>query len=370
MSGLDLTSLSDQELDELEKKFERERSRNNSLQMVSKVVANSSYGTMASPYFRLFDVRVAEAITLTGQLLVQWVAQEVNIFLNNRFETKDVDYVCAQDTDSAYLTLSPLTYRQPDKLKLVMEFCEYELTGFIDDCVRDLEARMGVIERRWVFKQETICDRAVWTGKKRYCLNMLVSEAGKLSEPEIKITGIEAVRSTTPEWAREKIKAAIKVLMREDEKAIQQRVKELRVEFMKLAPEELAMPVSASKLSQYATDDWHSIKGTPQHIKATINYNRIVTELKLTDKYNLIAPGEKVKVLNLVEPNPCKVDTIAFTNFLPEEFEVEAYINRAKMFERIIVKPLERIANAMGWTVVKRPSLKGFLKISRADNEV
>lgn len=58
------------------------------------------YGAMASPFFRFFDTRMAEGITLSGQLAVRWVAADINKFLNRACGTDNVDYVIYCDTDS------------------------------------------------------------------------------------------------------------------------------------------------------------------------------------------------------------------------------------------------------------------------------
>ena len=69
---------------------------------------NSLYGAMASPYFRFFDLRMAEGITLTGQLAIQWTANEINKFLNKACGTENTDYIVYCDTDSAYVNLEKI----------------------------------------------------------------------------------------------------------------------------------------------------------------------------------------------------------------------------------------------------------------------
>ena len=69
---------------------------------------NSAYGAIGNQYFRYFDVDMAEAITLSGQLSIRWIAIKLNEFLNTTLETTDYDYVVASDTDSVYLRLDGL----------------------------------------------------------------------------------------------------------------------------------------------------------------------------------------------------------------------------------------------------------------------
>ena len=46
----------------------KEISRLNNLQMAMKIALNSAYGAMGNQYFRYFDIRMAEGITISGQL--------------------------------------------------------------------------------------------------------------------------------------------------------------------------------------------------------------------------------------------------------------------------------------------------------------
>jgi hypothetical protein len=47
-------------------------------QKVRKVNLNSAYGALGSNYFRFFDVDIAEAVTVTGQVVIRWVANDIN----------------------------------------------------------------------------------------------------------------------------------------------------------------------------------------------------------------------------------------------------------------------------------------------------
>ena len=48
----------------------------NNQQAVRKVNLNSAYGALGSNYFRFYDTDLAEAVTLTGQLTIRWIARD------------------------------------------------------------------------------------------------------------------------------------------------------------------------------------------------------------------------------------------------------------------------------------------------------
>jgi len=74
-------------------------------QQCKKIALNSMYGSLGNEYSRWFDVGIAEAITLSGQLSIQWIGEALNRHLNKLFKTTGEDYVIASDTDSVYLKL-------------------------------------------------------------------------------------------------------------------------------------------------------------------------------------------------------------------------------------------------------------------------
>ena len=65
-------------------------------------------------------------------------------------------------------------------------------------------------------KREAIADKAILTAKKRYMLNVYDNEGVRYTEPKLKMMGIEAIKSSTPQACRDSIKKAI----RKDTKAV------------------------------------------------------------------------------------------------------------------------------------------------------
>lgn len=64
-----------------------------------KILLNSLYGALASPYFRYYKIEIAEAITMNGQMIIQRVAKDINSYIQNIMKS-DKDYILGIDTDS------------------------------------------------------------------------------------------------------------------------------------------------------------------------------------------------------------------------------------------------------------------------------
>jgi DNA polymerase elongation subunit (family B) len=65
-----------------------------------KILINSLYGALGNNHFRFYDLRNAEAVTSTGQLVIQWGGHVISNKLNQVLKTNDKDYIVYQDTDS------------------------------------------------------------------------------------------------------------------------------------------------------------------------------------------------------------------------------------------------------------------------------
>ena len=93
--------------------------------MAIKILINSLYGALGNKYFKYFDVRLAEGVTLTGQLTIQWAEKAMNIIMNELLKTNK-DYVIAIDTDSLYVNFGPLVKQlnPKDPVKFLDKICE------------------------------------------------------------------------------------------------------------------------------------------------------------------------------------------------------------------------------------------------------
>jgi len=67
-------------------------------QMGLKVFLNSCYGMLGNQYSRYYNINIAEAITLSGQLSLMWIKNDMNTQLNKEFKNVDADYIIAGDS--------------------------------------------------------------------------------------------------------------------------------------------------------------------------------------------------------------------------------------------------------------------------------
>jgi DNA polymerase elongation subunit (family B) len=345
-------------------------SRCNNIQMSKKILLNSAYGALANQHFRYYSTEMAEGITTAGQLAIRWIDRSINIYINNLLHTKDVDYVIASDTDSIYVTFNNLVCqvfkdtKQTDSTPKIITFLDRiskdKIEPFINSSYEDLHSYVNSYAQKMQMGREVIADKGIWTAKKRYILNVYDSEGVKYKEPKLKIMGIESVRSSTPEWCRNKIQALIKTIINTDEETVMKCILDYREEFNNLSFDKIAFPRSVNGIAKYTSTKSIYNKGTPIHVRGVLLYNHMLRKHKLTKKYQYIREGEKVKFAYLKEPNPLHENVISVATHLPKDFELEKYIDYELQFDKAFLQPIKNILNVLGWQTEKRGSLESF----------
>jgi len=349
-----------------DERLKNDITKNYNIQLSRKIALNSAYGAIGNQYFRYYDVRHAEGITMAGQLTIRWIERDVNEYLNNLLKTKNVTYVVASDTDSIYVKLGGMVDKifkdQSDNRKIVKvldKFSEEKLQPFIDSSFAKLAKYVNAYDQKMIMKREVIANKGIWTAKKRYILNVFNEDGINLKEPKLKIMGIEAVKSSTPAPCRVKIKEALNVIMNKDEPALIEFIENFRTHFKKLPPEEIAYPRSCNNLKKYSSTKDIYLKGTPIHVRGALLYNNLLKKHKLS-KYETIQSGDKIKFISLKEPNTLRENVISFSNQLPKEFKLHQYIDYDEMFTKSFLEPLRFIVNAIGWNFEKKSNLDEF----------
>lgn len=330
-------------------------------QMSIKLLLNSLYGAMGNQYFRYFDQRIAEAITLTGQLTIRWGEVALNNAINKILRTKDKDYVIAIDTDSLYVNLDPMVERLKPKntIDFLDKACK-ELETYLEKAYLELFDVMGGTVNKMVMSREVIADRGIWTAKKRYILNVYDNEGVRYAAPKLKIMGIEAIKSSTPEPCREALKNIFKVIIAGNEGDVQKAIDQFKEYFKTLEAQSIAFPRGITKITEFHHNELIFRKGTPIHARGGLLYNKLLKDLSLTKRHEKIGNGDKIKFAYLRLPNPIKQNVISFPNYLPKEFGLDKYIDYDLQFQKAFLDPLEPILEAIGWSSKERSTLEEF----------
>ncbi len=350
------------------KELVKEIARCNNIQMARKIQLNSAYGAIGNQYFRYFKLANAEAITLSGQVSINWIMNKVNAYLNKILKSTDVDYVIASDTDSLYVNMGPLVesvYKGREKttqsvVSFLDKVCQVEFEKYIENSYEELAEYVNAYEQKMIMKRECIAERGIWTAKKRYILSVWDSEGVRYAEPKLKIKGIEAIKSSTPAPCRKMLKESFNILMSGTEDDMIKFIDQCREEFKSLPPEQIAFPRTASDVRKYHSSSNIYAPKTPIQVRGALLFNHYIKQKNLTNKYSLINNGEKVKFIFLKKPNIIQENVISFIQQFPTELGLDKYIDYELQFEKAFLDPLKTILNIIGWKEEKTVNLESF----------
>ena len=338
-------------------------------QMAIKIMLNSLYGAMSNKWFRYYDIRIAEGITLTGQATIKWGEKVVNHYLNSVLKTEGKDYVIAIDTDSLYVNLGDLVSMYFDSdtahsriVDFLDEVGKTKLEPLFKDAYTEFQRRMNCPTNIMEMAREAIASRAIWTGKKRYVMNVYDNEGVRYAEPKIKVTGLESVRSSTPQVCRTMIEETMRIILREDEITVQKFIAECRDTFKECRVEDIAFPRGVSNIDTYTSNSTIYTKATPMHVRASIMYNYLLKKHNLEKRYVKISNGDKMKFCYMIKPNPCQENVLAFLDILPPEFNYEKYVDYDTQFSKAYLDPINSILQCVGWTTEKISTLEDFFE--------
>jgi len=352
------------------KTLEKEIARCNNIQMAKKISLNSAYGAIGNEHFRYYRLANAEAITLSGQVSIRWIENKMNGYLNKLLSTDKVDYVIASDTDSIYLNLGPVVdkffgNKSDDKVRIVElldKVCKDRLEPFIDASYQELASYVSAYDQKMIMKRENIADRGIWTAKKRYILNVWDSEGVRYKEPKMKIMGLETARSSTPQYFRDKLYAAFKIIIGQTNDELISFVNGVRAETSRRPYEEVAFPRGVNNLEKYKHRTDIYSKGTPIHVRGALLYNWYLKKYGIENKHQRIQEGEKIKFMYLKTPNPIHENAISFFTEIPKEFGIEKYVDYQTQYEKSFLEPLKNVLECVGWTHEKKITLGSFFE--------
>ena len=346
-------------------------------QKALKILLNSYYGATGFPGFRWYDLRMSTSVTLGGQVGIKIAANAVDDFLHTICPNEPSACI-GGDTDSFYVNFGPYA----DKLGLttvdqISDYIKDVLEPVIEQACKKYFDYMNHFEFCLNFKREVIAETGFFLDKKkRYAMLVKDSEGVRFNEPELKVVGLELLRSSTPAAVKPWLEEAILVILANNRHKLVRWLKDKREIYETLPIEDISQNSSVSNISKYLRavykpngefNGYTVIKpttsvigedgvektrglGIPINSMAAINFNDYIWRLKLDKQYEAIREGSKIKLLRL-KPNPYNYEVIGYEGYWNKDFDLTPFIDRDTMFEKTFKQFIRNITNTFGWNL-------------------
>lgn len=263
--------------------------------------------------------------------------------------------------NSSYVSFKPIREAlgfEGSSTELVLKLNK-DLQPYLRNCFLEYAKSFGLKESFLDFELENISNKAVWLGKKKYLLNLVWKDNIEYDKPKQKFTGIEVIQKSTPKIARKTITDTIKWLFDvinydlKDSKDFMSVIKDVKKEFKYCDFEDKCISTGIGEYDKFVLDDEKELilkKGCPIHVRAAANYNYRLFNSKLSNKYEKITKGSRVKWYLTDLPKPYNVFGFIAGSF-PDEFA--PIMDEIKQFEKCVFAPINRIASVTGLEILK-----------------
>lgn len=326
-------------------------------QIASKLLMNSLYGLFANPYSPVFNTVLAEAITLTGQNIIKGTFDFINDYAKKEF---NIDYEVSLfgATDSGYINAAPfLKNKFGNDIKWTKEsvqnYCNYidnEIVPIINkNCTKIVKdvfwSDFSTIE----FKRETMCSHGAFVAKLRYCLLVRNDEGTPVNK--WKYVGLSHMKNEYTKEIKDLLKYLTETMIinKWTNSQFNSEIYAVWEKFNNLTPEEIGIIKGWNTYKEYL-GDFRSEDNTQAHVRAIHYYNDITKRMNLD--LPEISLNEKCQYV-ILNPsyNKYHIDVIGFDFKWPKEFNEEFEIDRLEMFNKIIIKPLEKFIKIQNYSV-------------------
>lgn len=332
-------------------------------QFTIKILINTVYGYFGNKHAPIGDSDIARSITLTGQSVIKQSNKILRQYIHSISGDDSSDPIVYNDTDSSYISIKsivdnlniPFVDDTGKVTKQIYEQAENIENHLNKEITRWSEKYLNSQDSRFVFKRECICDTGIFLQKKRYVLHVLDDEGIPVNK--FKYTGVEVVRSTIPNAIKPYVKKIIETMMSTKELSKTDKVFLDAYETFKSLPvEDIAFVMGVKDYDKYANKctGYNTVKGMPIHTKAAYFYNLMLDKFDISNDYEHISSGDKIRYFYVQQPNKYGLSTIGYKYYLPKEFKQVFQPDTELMFEKIIFNIIERFYEAVGWKI-KQP---------------
>jgi DNA polymerase elongation subunit (family B) len=372
--------VSDEEVRQEIARLEYEKTINKNIDSALKVILNSIFGVVGFQGFVAYNKLVAETVTAQSQSLIKYTIKCINHYFTNlwsldtkiheilglketppNLKNKPTSYA---DTDSVMLCLEQLYLNsgyEGNKIDFFLIVAEKGLLPYLDMCLRKYIDSFNGFQvkpsgaQSFKLKLEQICESVLFVAKKKYVKNVIWDE-GYICKPleNIQIKGLEMNQSSYPKFVRKKLSDVVEWILSQrefDMGKLMIKLRSIKDEFHSVDVSEICATQRLNKFEKYVLSDTTEIKlepRTPEHVKASANFNHRLYNSKYKFKYKPLKSGVKVQFY-------ISQDNVGAFGFPVGQYPMELAppLDYDLQFKKIFLNPLNNILESLELPSVK-----------------
>jgi len=234
----------------------------------------------------------------------------------------------------------------------ILKLYKVRLQAYIDKIMEKYAADNNA-ENYLSFELESIAKNAIWLAKKKYMQNIVWKDPDLHYDDLTKVSakGFEIIQSSTPLFARQKLKSLLTFIFSEpkfDMKQFAGMLKEIKREFKLANIDHISMSKKVNNYQNYILNDYEQFEIGPKcpiGVRAAGYHNYLLNNSPYKKKYKLLGNGEKLKLYFSKDP-ACEVFSYAPGEY---PYEIAPEIDYDVQFEKTIIDPINRVLHAMGY---------------------
>lgn len=245
-----------------------------------------------------------------------------------------------------------------EPFEFIKRLNKYRLKEYIKNCF-EIYAKKWDTENFQDFELESLSYSGIFLGKKKYVLDVAWQDPNKDLFPKlskIKSTGIELAQSGTAPFAREKLTMLLKHIFDKGKdfniREFVKILKEIKNEFKIQKTDLIAIGTSVNNIEKFIINDtsrFEVAKGCPMHVRAAGYHNYILNNSTYKQKYSLIRSTDKIKFYYVKVKNERENNVFGYLNGV-YPYEYAPPVDFDEQFNRVILDPINRFIEAMGYT--------------------
>lgn len=198
------------------------------------------------------------------------------------------------------------------------------------------------------FKREKLNSEAMFFAKKRYMTHTRDDEGVPVNK--FSYTGIDVKKNELPTKIKNELSTILEDFLttRFSYSEYESRIAKIWDKYINMTLDEIAY-IKGYNTEKKVLDFLKYEKGAGAHVRSSLAYNQLLKKMKLNAKYEDIKVGDKVRFVYTKKTNIYGLDVIAYKDKYPVEFEDIFEINRKKMFNKTVLKPLNAFEKLLNW---------------------